>query len=235
MIGITSFSQSGYETYGKQFLSTIDNWPGKIICYLESPIDFEHEKLEKRNLFDVEHITAFLTYLKNFPKAHGKTDKGYNYNFDVWKFCRKMFAQFDAFKEGGKMYWLDADCIITKPVPLDFLEDLFHGEPLVFLGREGFYTETGIVGFDTDHIEFEDFILNYKETLQKGVVFKLKQWHDCACFDYAREGNGQNLTDWWDIAKALKGGLEYLEVLSKSPLGEYFIHKKGNKKREGLQ
>lgn len=226
MIGITSFSAEGYERYGKHFLKFIDNFPGKIIAYLESPIDFEHEKLEKRNFFEIEGVGPFLTNIKSVPICHGDTDQGYNYNFDLWKFCRKMFCQFDAFKEGGKVIWLDADLELSHPIPAEKFDDWFDGKHLFFLGRDGFYTETGIVGFDTEHPDFEEFKERYIDTLRKGRVFTFDYgWHDCYCFDYARKGKGNNLTSWWK-----KG--DTLHIMPKTELSQYMVHRKGNRKDE---
>lgn len=225
MIGITSFSKEGFDEYGHNFLKSIDNWPGKIIVYLESPIDFEHPKLEKRNFFAIEGASNFLSNIESEPKLRGRVDGGYNYNFDVWKFCRKMFCQFDAFKEGGKVFWLDGDTEITKPIPKKFLEDLFDGQHLVLFGREGFYTETGFVGFDTDHIDFTLFVRRYIQTLKNGTFYTLEGWHDCYCLDWAREGKGRDLTKGW-----AKG--DDLHVIPKSDLGQYLIHRKGKRKKE---
>lgn len=226
MIGVTSFSEEGYKRYGKHFLKFVDNFPGKILLYLEAPIDFEHPNVEKRNFFEIEGVSGFLQNIKNVPICHGSTERGYNYNFDIWKFCRKMFCQFDAFKEGGKVIWLDGDLELTNPIPKTTLEGLFAGSHLFFLGREGFYTETGIVGFDTEHEDFEDFKEKYIDTLRKAKVFTFKSgWHDCYCFDHAREGKGNNLTSWW------KRG-DTLHILPKTVLSQYMNHRKGDRKKE---
>jgi hypothetical protein len=159
------------------------------------------------------------------PKTKGMIGKDYNYNYDIWKFCRKMFAQFDAFKSGGKVFWLDGDTEFTKDISEDYLEKMFDDEPLVLFGREGFYCETGFVGFDTEHKDFAGILERYIDTLQKGIAFSLKGWHDCYCLDYAREGKGKDLTKGW------KPG-DSLHVVPKSDLGKYLIHRKGNRKDE---
>jgi len=223
MIGISSFSDKGYKKYGKNFLKYAHNFPGKIIVYTESRLGIASDQIEERDLFGIPGINGFLENIKNIPKAHGIVRGGYDYNFDANKFCRKMFCQFDAFKDGGKMYWLDGDTQINKKIPRSLLEDLFSGEPLVYLGREGFYTESGIVGFDTDHPDFYRFSERYMDTLRKGIVFGLKGWHDCYCFDWAKEDFGNDLTPEWK-----KG--DNLKVLNKTKLAKYMVHHKGNRK-----
>jgi len=230
MIGVTSFSKAGYEKCGKNFLEHIDHWPGKIIVYLESPIDFEHPKLEKRDFFEIPHALDFLENIKSVHKSNGVDHGRYNYNFDLSKFCRKMFCQYDAFEEGGKVFWLDSDLEFKKDIPEKFLELLFNKKHLVLLDRKGFHSETGFVGFDTEHKDFTKFLERYSDVLKKGIIFGLQRWHDCEAFDWAREGKGNNLTPWWDIKKAKDGGLEYLEVMSKTHLSHYMVHHKGGMK-----
>lgn len=225
MIGVTSFSRKGFDAYGKHFLESMHHFPGRIICYLESPIPFEHENLEKRSFFEIPGVLNFLTNIRNLPKADGIVNGRYDYNFDLNKFCRKMFCQFDAFKEGGKIFWLDADIKFTSPMSEDFLNGLFEGNPLVYFGRPGFYTETGFVGFDTDHEEFPAFAERYQDTLRKGQVFKLPRWHDCQCFDFAKGDLGRSLSPKWR-----KG--DNLHVMEKSVLKKYLTHYKGPKKKE---
>jgi len=230
VIGVTSFSPEGYEKYGKNFLKFIDFWPGKIICYLEEPIDFEHEKLIKRDFFEIPFALSFITNIKEIHRSNGVAHGKYNYNFDVNKFCRKMFCQYEAFKEGGKVFWLDSDLEFKSAIPEQWLNDLFDGQSLVLLDRAGFYSETGFVGFDTEHKDFKEFAERYSDVLKKGIIFSLKRWHDCEAFDWAREGKGKNLTPWWDITKAKTNSIEYLEVMSKSILDEYIVHHKGRRK-----
>jgi hypothetical protein len=216
MIAVTTFSKTGY------------------IVYTECPIDIEHEKIEVRDFFQIPNVQNFLQYLKNVPLAQGHVPGGYNYNYDLWRFSRKVFAQYDVLKDyKGKVFWLDADLYFRKPVPEKYLNDLFEDKPLVFLGREGFYTETGFVGFDTEYDGFKNFLDCYIGCLQKGTVFTLKRWHDCEIFDWARKQvgyNEKNLSPFFKIPDDKKMSLEELDVIHRSGLGEYIIHFKGKRK-----
>lgn len=222
MIAVTTFSKTGYEVYGKKFLETfVKHWPCKIVVYYEEKPDFEHEKIEYRSFFEIPNVQTFYEYLKNVPMAHGIVNGKYDYNKDAWKFTRKVFAQLDAFNEGGKVFWLDADIETQKDVPEDFLMGLFDGKSLCYLGRPNFYTETGFIGFDTEHEDFPLFKSEYTRCLQKGIFLTLPRWHDCEIFDWARkETPGNDLSPF-------KGGIN---VFPKSVLGEYMIHNKGDRK-----
>jgi len=230
MVVVTCFSQEGYEETGRKSLETfVKYWPCKIIAYHEGPEpDFRHEKIEYRPFYQIPGVIGFLDYLLTIPQANGVViqngQERYNYNYDIWKFCRKMFAQYDVLENyHGKVFWLDNDVITKKEVPEEFLNGLFKKKHLVFLGRKGFHTETGFVGFDTEHEDFPEFFKRYIACLKQGIVFSLPRWHDCEVFDWAREGKGRDLSLFW------KEG-DPLGVWNKTILKRYMDHFKGQRK-----
>lgn len=229
MIVVTSFSKSGYDIYGKKFLETfVKHWPCKVVVYYESLPDFVHNKVEYKNLLGLKDLVAFLTIIQDRPVCKGDLEEGYNYNFDIWKFCRKSFAQFDALKEHkGKVIWLDADVETLKPITQEWIDELYGSTGLVFLGRNGFYTETGFLGFDTEREGFQDFLGKYIDCYRRGKIFTLPGWHDCYAIDWAIKESGvkiNNLTPDW------KKGKDDLNVWKKSVLQPYLIHHKGHRK-----
>ena len=119
---VTTFSKTGYEKYAHKTLETMrEHLPGEVIVYSEFPLK------DSRNFFEIEGVVSFYNNIKNVPICRGITNKGYNYNYDVWKFSRKMFAQWDVLKDyKGKVFWVDADCYVRKPPPKEFLEGLFR-------------------------------------------------------------------------------------------------------------
>lgn len=228
MICITSFSKSGYDLYGKKFLeSFVEYWPCKVIVYYEDLPDFVHEKVEYKNLLNIPDLVTFLTLIQDRPICKGQFAEGYNYNFDIWKFCRKSFAQFDALKDNkGKVIWLDADIITHKPITEEWIDEIFGDAGLVHLGREGFYCESGFVGFDADSAGFEEFLSKYVDCYRRGIIFTLKGWHDCYAVDWAIKQSGiktNNLSSWWTPDQDL-------HVFSHSVLSEFMVHNKGRRK-----
>ena len=235
MIAVTTFSKTGYEKYARKMLeSVIEHWPTRIIAYVEKPVDIENEKIEVRNFFDIEGVMRFYQNIKNTPICHGKVDGKYNYNYDIWKFSRKMFAQWDILKDyQGKVFWIDADCLIRKPVTDDWLIKLFDGKGLSYLGREGIYTETGFVGFDTEADKFQGFLKYYMGFIRHGWFVNHKRWHDCEAFDFAREKSGisgNNLSPFFKIPKNRVMSLADLDVFGRSVLKDHIEHFKGGRK-----
>lgn len=232
MLAITTFSDTGYDLYGKAFIESFKNWPGKLIVYTEKPLNISTDNVLEQNFFDIDPTQVFYKYIQTIPKAKGVTEKGYNYNFDLWKFSRKVFAQWDVLRNHkGKVFWLDADIIIKKPIPEDFLIDLFNKKGIVSFFRPGFHSETGIVGFDTENPGFDDFLNLYIGYLKSGQVFNLSRWHDCTILDESilqSQITTEDLSVGW--VRKDKYKLSDLEVFHKSVLAEYMEHLKGSNK-----
>ena len=227
MIAVTSFSPKGYEVYGKKFLeSAVKHWPTEILVYYEDKPDFEHEKIVYKPLLEVYGLKAFLTYCDTNPAFQGRVGGGYSFNYDAAKFARKAFSQFDALQHNtGKIFWLDADCIVKKDVPIQFLKDIFDGKTLALLQRPDLYTESGFVGFDTHGSCFDYFLKNYIDVYRRGILFKLPGWHDCWALDYAVKES---------LVPVNNLSVDYpqcgINVMPHSILGEFLVHNKGQRK-----
>lgn len=229
MLTITSFSPKGYEQYGRKCLETyVKFWPCPILVWYEEKPDFEHPLVEYRSLFE-DPLRKFLNRLENMADTDGFINGRYNYNFDAKKFCRKVFAQEASFHLDDKIFWLDADTVTLKPIPASFLAGLVESFPLAYLGRRNSYTETGFLGFNTRHPDFQRFRDNYVIAYTKGRIFQHpRAWHDCIAFDMAREGiRGNDLN-----AKTPYQGLDH--CWPHTVLGEYIQHNKGPARKDAL-
>ena len=229
MLVTTSFSPKGYEQYGRKCLeSYVKHWPCKILVWYEEKPDFEHELVEYRNLLELEDLDRFLHRLESVSDSDGFVNGRYNYNFDARKFCRKVFAQDASFDLDSEVFWLDADTVTHQYIPESFLRTLVEGVPFCYLGRARSYTETGFLGFNTQHKCFPAFRANYVTAYTKGRIFSQpRAWHDCIAFDMARgaiQGNDLNKDTPYQ-------GLDH--CWPHTVLGQYITHNKGPA-RKGL-
>jgi hypothetical protein len=231
LIAVTSFSES-YEKYGLKCLeSLVKNFPGKILAFYEAKPLFAHEKIEYRNQLEIPVYLPFLERIKRHPGSDGFGPHGYDFRFDAKTFCRKVFAQDAAFDLDSEVFWFDADSVAFASIPEEFLKGLVKEVPFCYLGRSNAlgtqsYTETGFLGFNTQHHDFKAFRDKYLSYFTSGRIFsQLKGWHDCIAFDYARQGiKGNNLTP---------NGRGMNHVLLHSPLAQYIDHYKGDRKELG--
>jgi hypothetical protein len=222
LLAVTTFSQAGYELYGKRCLETLKTcFPGRIVAFYEQKPDIEG--IDLRDFSEIPGVCEYLERLKRQPGADGTGPDGYDYRYDANKFCRKVFAQDAVFDEDQYVFWIDADCIALQPMPEKFMEALLSDVPFCYLGRKATYTETGFLGFNTKHEKFAEFRSKYLSYFTSGKIFsQLKGWHDCIAFDYARQGiPGRNLTpDGSGVGNVIVG----------SKVGRYLTHLKGARK-----
>ena len=221
-MAVTSFNPEK-QPYGLRCLSSlVEFFPGKIVAYVEGDLKFEG--VEVRDFFSISGVSGYLKKVERVSGANGETGVGqYDYRFDASKFCRKVFAQDVVFDEDQEVFWFDADCVVLKPIPPQFLSDLIKGVPFAYLGRKN-YTETGWVGFNTQHEKFKDFRSKYLSCFTSGKIFSFLEWHDCFAFDYARQGIKGN-----DLSPKVEA---MGHVLLKSVLAPYIDHTKGPKRKK---
>jgi hypothetical protein len=203
--------------------------------------DFQFpEGMSWRPIEEVEFLQDFMDNLR-FPIQHGLVGDRYDINFDA-RMARKTFMQVhSARKYGGKVFWIDADCVTTKHVPESFLDECLPDDALCcFLGRDGWYfTESGFIGFNADHPIASRFFKNYVHVFIVGSIFAQAPqydsegrysgggWHDCIAFDCIRHlmGNGPEFVN---LAKDVRRG--HMHPFQVTAPGKYMQHLKGNRK-----
>lgn len=181
-----------------------------MTVYTEDEITFPHKKLH-----DVPGWGSFQEDTKHIEPQ--------SYLYDARRFSHKVYAQLDAFESGERyVVWLDADIVVKKEITKRFLKGLLKENFCAFLGRQGCYTETGFIIFDTEHPDFPKFKERYSAIYNDRLLFMLPYWIDCLAFDAARDGlQARNLTP---------NVVGMVDVFSRSPLAEYMDHDKGNRK-----
>lgn len=230
MLAVTSFHPEGYRKYGRRCLEGLSrHFPGKVVAYYEEKTD-PTAGVEFRDFYSIPDAKRILERISRVFGSNGvSVEKSYDFRYDACKFSRKVFVQDAVFDEDDLVFWIDADCVIKQDIPAELLENMLKDVPLAYMGRKGkfatsnAYTETGFVGFNTKHPEFQTFRSRYLSYFSTGKIFsQLQGWHDCIAFDYARQGlSGNNLSP----SGMLMGSVMHLTVLD-----PYMDHLKGNRK-----
>ena len=166
---------------------------------------------EVRQLKDVPGWSEFYESTHHIEPAH--------FLFDAQRFSHKVYALLDAFQSKHRyVVWLDADIVVKKRFGQKLIKRCLDGHMCAYLGRQGCYTETGFIAFDTHHPDFPEFEKLYREMYDLRYIFLEKWWVDCVAFDVARNGKGNNLTP---------AAIGMVSVFEDAPIGEYFDHFKG--------
>lgn len=241
---VTSFSDKGFEQYGRRFIETFEKyWPEgiELIIYHEG---IDNELVNRHtnfNLLKELSCWAFLSRYSENPLYSGKEvnkpvawkskciNDGYNYRFDAIKFVKKVFAIESAAKlvDTGKLFWVDADIVTFGKITKEFLDETLpdHTE-MSFLARPDSYSECGFVGYNLDFARTLDFIDKFSSVYSCGSVFSMHEWHDSYVFDRIR--NGMGIKGYAIPAETDRG-----HVFINSILGQYMDHLKGDRKDIG--
>ncbi len=252
---ITSFSEAGYEEYGKRFIEGfLEKWEDEsLTVYVEGDAtrgkiirDFKEYgsgtlpsvRLTVFDLLKDQDFVKFVELLaKSDPLYQGRmrdpnTGKElYNFRYDAHKFFRKVYAVTKYAKKRTEVEdfqnfaWLDADVVFTRKVPEDFLNTLLAGHGVAYLGRPHLYSETGFIAWDPTHRDFELFMRLYRDTFLNGSFRLLTEWHDCQVFDFVRETLEY---DGRNLAKGCDPNHPFVYSL----LGTYMDHLKGPERKK---
>ncbi len=224
---LTSFGPDGYRLYGERFLETYTaHWDVPIDVYYETekPPPFRHKLVRYKSLFKTEGCSEFLRGCQ-FPAMRGDLwgEGKRNYRYDIFKFCRKSFAQVDAAShQGDWLFWLDADVEWTSAIDL---EECTHDGFMSYLGRPEWHSCASFVGWNLRHEASGEFWRRYWMLYMTGTVFCLPEWHDSFILDWLRMQTGvpaKNLAE----GLPLKGPANVFDEV----FGQHAHHKKGNLK-----
>ena len=232
----TSFSQAGYERYGRDFLETyLRHWPLPIWVFhggdkpdLSGPTYVP--------LQDDPDLARFIKAHANNPRAHGvcqgRDGKLFvNYRWQAIKFAHKAYALTSPLRPDCDWWiWIDADVVTHKNVPRSFIETICpEGFLASYLGRSDWpHSECGFVGYNKRYRGF-DFLADFRAMYDSGDVFKQQEWHDSWVFDVLRKRYEEQGVFFYDISSGVSG----MNVWEGSALAEYMTHLKGPVAKRG--
>jgi len=237
---ITSFTEEGYRVYGKNFIESFkEHWPSDVnlVVYYEG----DNIRDDWHFIDEVEYYDEWFERITPFPMFRGDLGDGvYDIQRDAGM-VRKVLMQIHAAKTyGGKIFWLDADVFTFSDIPSDFLDTVLPDDKLsCYLGRDHWkesitgdlwptYTESGFLGFNTEHPLASAFLSAYLTVPLSGMLFTMESWHDCICYDIARvHAFKEHKKEFVNLSQDLPPNTH---PFVNSVLGKYMDHKKGTRK-----
>lgn len=220
---VTSWGPAGYELYGRRFLESTQLWTGlDLVVYVDSMPGFQIPGVTVRHLEEVEGFKEFRD--KNKDK-NGQGPQGYNYRYDAYKFCAKVFAIHDAALACEEFVWLDADTITTGPISPDWIRQICAGD-ITYLDRTGInYAETGFIYFEG--VRARSLIADMWDIYMSGDIFNYAEWTDAFVFSRLLVMHRLHGLKTHSLTDPAYDGLSAFE---NSPLREKFTHLKGARK-----
>lgn len=228
---VTTFNPDHWDTYVQNNLaSMVKHIPAEMVVYRETEAQFHHARIVWRDLFKVPGFVRFMGQIEGLPAARGMFGGRYSYNHDIWKFCRKVFAQCDAAGEDADLLiWLDADVEVLQDVNPDTLREMLGDNAMGVYQRPEYHSECGIVLWNLKHPALKNFWPAYLGLYTQHQIFRCPMgWHDCWALDATVASMGVPVAN---LSPAIRtGGNDALDVIPKSALAPYFRHDKGAKK-----
>jgi hypothetical protein len=232
MITVCSgFSPDGYESYGKRFLETFDQyWPRDefwLTLYVEQSVP-RPPRCDLVGIYDCEGLGDFIARHSGTPAHRGRATERYNFRFDAVKFCRQLFFPEHRAKDlpdGEILVWLDADVVTFGDIPASLIEELLGDAHLCYLGRGQVHSEIGFWACRLNPT-VREFLHNLAELYRSDQVFKLREWHSAFVFDHCRviaQAFGMNARD------LTPGGRGHVWMTSR--LANFMDHLKGDKRK----
>lgn len=233
---VTSFSQEGYKLYGKKFLeSYVKHVDAPIMVYFETreKPDFTHRNVNYIPLSKIAGIMNYLQSMSVFPMMKGILGDKRLYQYDVYKFCRKMFAQCDAATRSTDIVcWIDADVVIEKDLPIEWVEDLFSEREdglspfCCVMRRPSFHLCASFVAWDVTHEQSLPFWNAYFDMMISGRFLLLPEWHDSFILESILDGMELDVNDIAGIHELGKGPVNVFNTVFEGVAK----HNKGNLK-----
>lgn len=243
---VTTFSDAGYEQYGKRMIDTFDEYWAQgidLMVFCDTPINHPSKRILDFPLENFPKIQEFTDRHKNNPTAHGKQEtnfwsmkekkEGYSFRFDAVRFHYSGMVPYYAAQffitqhEKGILIFMDGDVVAKEPITHNWIETkiLPRNKRIAYLGREGSKsTETGFVAYKLP--KALQFIKRYHDVYVTDEIFSMGPTANAYVFD--------NVLNLGVVTRRcnMTPGTSRSHVWLESPLADKLTHLKGatNKK-----
>jgi hypothetical protein len=223
---VTTFSQQGYEVYGRHFIETFTEfWPADVPLYVfyegEKPADASERPVWIPLDMDKDREVFMSRHKDEDPSDYRKCPV---------RFCHKVYAMTGAPRHTDHLIFLDSDCETFAAITDDVLRKMCGdaGQIGSFLARPyARHSETGFLSFRKNNCGYE-FLAEFRRFYNSGELFNLSELHDSMAFDYLRRKFERAGHRFKNICPGARG----LSVFEQSHLKDHIKHFKGAGRKE---
>jgi hypothetical protein len=240
---ISTFNVDGMRLYGRRMVESFCRcWPSEVSLRLYSegwdadaflahcqPWSASLSRLAAETC-EITHLASASPWLDSF-KARNRDRICRGFRWDAVRFSHKVAAVCHAAStiDADVLIWLDGDIFTHAPVAIADLEALAPAvdEWISWLDRASMYPECGFYMLNLRHENHPGFISAFEAMYADDALYGLAEYHDSYVLQQVVEREGA-------MAKSLSGaGRATSHPLVNGPLGQWFDHLKGSRKREG--
>lgn len=181
---VTTFSDRGYEEYGRHFVESCKKFlsPNITVYFYVDNVD-----IDQRSNFVIRQLEPSMPELTEFKKRNNHRVPG-KFLYDAVRFSHKSYCIYHAANNSDVdlLYWLDSDTEIYDTINENYLKKFLpDGCFTSYLGRPD-YSETGFLAFDLRHEYAREYFDLFKWYYDSDEIYKLKGQLDCHVYDAAR-------------------------------------------------
>ena len=226
---VTTFSDKGYEDYGKNFLESCKNYLDSSVNLLVYKDNVAIPYQENLEVLLLESNIPDLTRFKERNSFRNETDIKFQYQ--SVRFSHKVYALYHAAATVKTKYliWLDSDTELYSRVNANYFIKFLPSNTFVgYLGRGGeAFSECGFMIYDLENSYAKDFFQKFKWYYDSDELYKLKEWDDSYIFDVVRkefESTGK--------VKTINLSSTFNKHHFNATLDGYIMHLKGDRKEK---
>jgi hypothetical protein len=186
---VTTFSDKGYNDYGKLFLESCKQYLEPTVAIVVYKDNVEIPAQPNTKILPLEPSIPDLTEFKK-RNAH-RDESDVKFQYQSVRFSHKVYALYHAATTVSSRYliWLDSDTELYSDVTVAYLRHFLpEGTFVGYLGRGGdAFSECGFMIYDLTNSHTKDFFNKFKWYYDTDELYKLKEWHDSYIFDVVRK------------------------------------------------
>jgi hypothetical protein len=223
---ISTFNRGGLELYGRRMVRSFhEHWPREVSLRVYS------EGWDALDCFgpEIVDLASASPWLEAF-KARNRHKRFRNFRWDAVRFSHKAAAVCHAARaiDADVLIWMDGDIFTHSAVAIADLDALapFGDEWVSWLDRASMYPECGFYMLNRRHENHQGLISAFEAMYVDDALYGLSEYHDSYVLQQVVEHAGA-------ASKSLSGpGRATTHPLINGPLGQWFDHLKGTRKRE---
>lgn len=226
---VTTFSDAGYEDYGKLFLESCKKYLNPLVEVIVYKDNVDIPQQPNTKILNLEQSIPDLTEFKKRNSFRDESD--IKFQFQSVRFSHKVYALYHAARTTDARYliWLDSDTELYDHVSPEYLRHFLpEGNLVGYLGRGGeAFSECGFMIYDLHNPYAKDFFEKFKWYYDTDELYKLKEWHDSYIFDVVRkefEATGK--------IKTVNLSANFNKHHFNAVLDGYIMHLKGDRKHK---
>jgi hypothetical protein len=222
VLAVSTFNEAGFNLYGRRMIESFrEYWHPDVDL-----VDYS----EGWGAVGSVDLLGESPWLAEF-KARNRSRPFKDYRWDAVRFSHKVAALCHAAQntDPDLLIWIDGDVVTHAPVTMDDIAEMAPAgdEWIAWLDRKGMHPECGLFILNCRQPRHAEAIRTFERMYSDDLLFRLPEFHDSYVL--------QRVVQQMEMpAKSLSGdarGTSHPAV--NGPLGRWFDHQKGDRKRLG--